>query len=442
MTYAILRDYIKLQRGTTYKGKLLGLPGPVLLGLASIAPDGGFRADSLKTYGGESPEKLLLKPGEVYISLKDVTQSGNLLGAVSRVPKNVPMGRLTQDTVKLIFSNQNISKEYIYWLLRTPQYRAYCRARGTGTTNLNLSREDFLNFPVPDYTPGRRDLVSILEAIEGKIAINQHMNMTLESIASAIFKSWFIDFNPVRAKAEGKQPFGMDEETAALFPSEFEDSELGEIPKGWQFGKIEDMIEIARETINPANFPDEVFYHYSIPAYDNGRKPITERGSGIKSNKGLLIPGCVLLSKLNPETPRSWFPTLDGEYRSICSTEFLVVLPKECITSEYLYSFFSSDEFCRRFLSLVTGTSGSHQRVKREDLGTMDIVLPPMRLISSFTDLANPIYRLAYQNIVQSSTLMGIRDALLPKLLSGELRVSRDQVNNLQARLDAFAPTK
>lgn len=81
-----LGDFVSLQRGTTYKGALLGLPGPVLLGLASIQPNGGFRQGAFKTYGGESPEKITLRSGEIYVSLKDVTQSGDLLGSVARLP--------------------------------------------------------------------------------------------------------------------------------------------------------------------------------------------------------------------------------------------------------------------------------------------------------------------------------------------------------------------
>jgi type I restriction enzyme S subunit len=94
-------DYVALQRGTTYKSRLLDQPGPILLGLATIARNGGFRRDSVRTYGGDSPDKLLVAAGELYVSLKDVTQSADLLGAVARLPKDMPTGRLTQDTVKL-----------------------------------------------------------------------------------------------------------------------------------------------------------------------------------------------------------------------------------------------------------------------------------------------------------------------------------------------------
>jgi len=151
-----LRSFVSLVRGTTYKGELVGQPGPVLLGLASIQADGGFRRGAFRTYGGESPAKITLGPGDIYVSLKDVTQSGDLLGSVARVPRDIPAGRLTQDTVKLQFDGQPIDHDYVYWLLRTPVYRAYCRSHATGTTTLGLARDDFLDFPVLE--PGDEDL--------------------------------------------------------------------------------------------------------------------------------------------------------------------------------------------------------------------------------------------------------------------------------------------
>ena len=157
-----LRDYFTLQRGTTYKNRLLGQDGPVLLGLGSIQRNGGFRADNLRTYGGDCPENLLVRPGELYVSLKDVTQSADLLGAVARLPTDHRPGRLTQDTVKLVPKREDLSFDYIHWLLRTPEYRHYCRARATGTTNLGLPREDFLAFPVPRLTSIRRRIVEAL----------------------------------------------------------------------------------------------------------------------------------------------------------------------------------------------------------------------------------------------------------------------------------------
>src|ERR1700730_7930841 len=119
-----LGNYVSLQRGTTYKGNLVGKPGPALLGLGSIHPGGGFREGDYKTYGGECPPKLLLFPGDLFVSLKGATKDGKMIGSVARVPSSVPSGRLTQDTVKLEFRQQcRDTANFLYWILRTPQYR-------------------------------------------------------------------------------------------------------------------------------------------------------------------------------------------------------------------------------------------------------------------------------------------------------------------------------
>jgi type I restriction enzyme, S subunit len=147
-SYSPLGEFVELVRGTTYKSALKGLQGPYLLGLGSIERNGGFRDEKLTTYGGDSPEKLLLKSGDIFVSLKDVTQSADLLGAVARVPKHILLGRLTQDTVKLEFKSNRPIKEIVFRTLLSPQYRDYCRAHATGTTNLGLAREDFLSYPI------------------------------------------------------------------------------------------------------------------------------------------------------------------------------------------------------------------------------------------------------------------------------------------------------
>lgn len=162
-----LGSFFALQRGTTYKSEFIGLPGPVLLGLSAIRRDGGFRGDSLRTYGGASAEKLILHPGDIFVSLKDVTQSGDLLGSAARVPSTISSGRLTQDTVHLVFSAMIEGlDEFVYWTLRHDSFRAHARAHAIGTTNLSLSRDDFLGYqiavPPPDVLP---KLVAPLRAL-------------------------------------------------------------------------------------------------------------------------------------------------------------------------------------------------------------------------------------------------------------------------------------
>lgn len=207
-----LGDLISIRRGTTYKSALLGRPGPYLLGLASIARNGGFRSDSLKTYGGESPESLLVRPGELFASLKDVTQAADLLGSVARLPHDEQPGRLTQDTVRLDVVSDRVDRDYLYWLLRTPKYREYCRAHATGTTNLGLPRDDFLGFPVRLPSLGeQRRIAEVLGALDDLIDTNNRLIEKSKSLSTTLFSSMLeervqcrlgdiADVNPTKVK--------------------------------------------------------------------------------------------------------------------------------------------------------------------------------------------------------------------------------------------------
>lgn len=313
----VLGDYFTLQRGTTYESKLLGLPGPVLLGLGTIQRNGGFRSDSLRTYGGDSPDKLLVRPGELYVSLKDVTQSADLLGAVARLPRDHAPGRLTQDTVKLEPKNGDVPVDYLYWLMRTPEYRSYCRGCATGTTNLGLSREDFLSFPAAEPTDVQGLLVGTLDSLDDKIELNRRTNETLEAMARAIFKSWFVDFDPVRAKASGELPesicrrLGLTPELLALFPDDFQESELGPIPSGWTVSTIGALAEIVGggtpSTKEPAYWdggehcwvtPKDLS-RLATPVLLTSERRITDAGLA-QIGSGLLPKGTVLLSSRAP----------------------------------------------------------------------------------------------------------------------------------------------
>ncbi|GFO81108.1 MAG: hypothetical protein A49_07350 [Methyloceanibacter sp.] len=197
----------------------------------------------------------------------------------------------------------------------------------------------FLPFPSFDE---QRAIARVLGVLDDKIELNRRMNRTLEDLARAMFKSWFVDFDPVIAKAAGKKPVGMSAQTAALFPDRFQDSPLGPIPKGWRLGSIDSLCSLHRDQLDPAESPGEPFAHFSIPAFDNGREAVTEMGSAIKSGKLVIPDGSVMLSKLNPHVPRVWLPDDSIRRRRIASTEFLVCLPRCGITRSYLYEQFAA----------------------------------------------------------------------------------------------------
>lgn len=402
---ACLGDYVALHRGNTYKSALLGQPGPVLLGLASIRRNGGFRSDSLKTYGGESAEKIILRPGDIYVSLKDVTQSADLLGAVSRVPSGIPLGRLTQDTVKLEFKSNEVPSSYIYWLLRTPIYREYCSARRMGTTNLSLSRKDFLAFPVPALTEDALNLIHLLEAIESKITLLRESNANLEAIAQALFNSWFVDFEPVRAKAEGRDFEGVPPEVVDLFPSEFEESELGAIPRGWKVRRWGDIASLEygkalrgyRESVG------------SIPVYG------TNGFIGFHDEAHCSHPGIVIGRK--------------GAYRGVhfspvpfCAidTAFFMESREEL---SWRWAFYELLRF-----NLNAMDSGSAiPSTDRNLFHRIPVCVPPLCVQKAFENLLSACWEKQQSNIRESNSLGEIRDTLLPRLMSGKLRVPQSQ---------------
>jgi type I restriction enzyme S subunit len=295
--------------------------------------------------------------------------------------------------------------KYLYYVITSNAFSnahfAYKSGSVQGYTNIPTIKR--LPIPTPSL-PEQRAIAHILGTLDDKIELNRKMNETLEAMAQALFKNWFVDFEPFRNQ-------GM------------EDSSLGQIPRGWRVGKISELTFLSREGVNPSDCPDEMFDHHSIPAFDEEHLPKAEIGKDILSNKFLVPSNAVLLSKLNPRFPRVWLTSFSSSRRSLCSTEFLVALPLPGVSREYLYSLFCSRQFLEIFSTLVTGTSGSHQRVKPDYLLTMDTVVPNGDTIARFSNVSKPLHARVAQNLEESQTLASIRDTLLPKLLSGEIRV-------------------
>lgn len=290
------------------------------------------------------------------------------------------------------------------------------------TVQATLNLREIKNLPLPWPPKATRDTIAEFgRALDAKIELNRRMNATLEAMARALFQNWFVDFDPVRAKLDGRQPPGLDSATAALFPDSFQDSDLGRIPRGWKSGKVSELATFSRGSVDPGEHPHELFDHYSLPAFDEGQTPRKDLGTDIMSNKLLVSQDSVLLSKLNPHIPRIWLPDLREQHRAVCSTEFLVVTPSLGRSREYLYSLFRSDTFSSIYGTMVTGTTGSHQRIRAESVLNMSIVVPPLETARAFTGFVRPMFARVAANIRESRSLATLRDTLLPKLLSGEL---------------------
>lgn len=296
----------------------------------------------------------------------------------------------------------------------------------SGSAIPSTSRSDFyaLSVKVPPINEQRRiaDVLGLLDARRETLVAE---NGTLESIAQAVFKSWFIDFDPVHAKAAGAQPEGMDAETAALFPSGFEDSELGSIPKGWAIDTIGNVIDTVSGTTpstrNPEFWqPDEYWWAtpkdlsgLSSPVLIKTERRISEAGLA-RISSGLLPKGTLLMSS---RAPIGYLAI--AQVPTAINQGFIGMLPGETLTPEYMLF------WCRLNMeTIVQHANGStFLEISRSSFRRIQIVVPSAPLVSKFTEIAALLLQRIAENERYVRTLAELRDTLLPRLVSGKLRI-------------------
>jgi len=331
----------------------------------------------------------------------------------------------------LLRPKRDVDGKYLFYALRSNFVRHQIFwNEGTGSTVSNVRIPILEALKIPRLGSSEKSIGNLLGALDDKIDLNHRMNLTLEAMARAIFKDWFVDFSPTRAKMEGRTPY-YTPEVWRLFPDRLDDEGK---PEGWQFSPLGAVARHMRATISPSLSPEELFDHYSIPAFDSGQSPVREFGNGILSNKTIIPTGAVLLSKLNPEISRVWLVDVDATVRSICSTEFLVLLPSVPSDRAMLYCLLTERAFKQRLEGMVTGTSRSHQRVVPDAVLAVDVVIAPRPVMDAFHSVVSPMLSQVLANRAESRTLARTRDLFLPKLMSGEIHV-KDAAKIAQAAL-------
>ena len=350
---------------------------------------------------------------------------------VNEVPVCVAQRPMTfNQDVKALRAKSNVTSQYLPYLLLGNKQRllSLVDLAGHGTGRLNSDELKALDVVFPAPTK-QCDIAQVLGTLDDKIDLNRRMNETLEAMASNLFKSWFVDFDPARAKMEGRD-IGLSQDIADLFPDAMMDSAVGSIPKGWSVFRLDQLADHHTRSVAPNGFPELEFEHFSIPAHDTGRIPAIETGGAIKSNKTVVPSDSVLLSKLNPEIQRVWVPDLSSGRHQVSSTEFLVFTPRHPATRSLLFSLFTNTNFQAMLRCMVTGTSKSHQRVPPRALKQQEVLCGTTELFSRFDEQTAPLLAQTIRNRAESHTLATLRDELLPKLISGEIRLR--MVENLE----------
>lgn len=324
----------------------------------------------------------------------------------------------------IVTGNHLANARYLGYALNAMDISGYLS--GSTMPKLTQGNMDRIEVSLPPK-PVQDAIVDVVMSLDGKTDLNSRMNRTLEKMAVAIFKSWFIDFDPVRAKAAGRDP-GLPQDIADLFADSFEDSELGEIPKGWELGPLTKIATLQTKTVHPGERPETLWEHYSIPAFDEGRVPKWERGSTIKSGKYSVPRGSVLASKLNPQFPRVWLPEISDAAVAICSSEFMPFVPIDERWRPFLYELIKSPRVQEEIRTRVSGSTGSRQRAKPKDIAVMPVIVPGPKTITAFCGVVDRLHGKLMACRRNSLSLAGARDRLLPKLISGEIQIRQSEI--------------
>jgi type I restriction enzyme, S subunit len=303
--------------------------------------------------------------------------------------------------------------KYLFYTLKT--FDLASLNVGSAVPSLTTEVLNEVLVSIPDL-PTQTAIAEILSSLDDKIELNNKINQELENLAQTLFKQWFIDFEFPNENGEPYKSSG----------GEMVDSELGEIPKGWEVSNLNQIARLVKKNIKPFENPDTLYFHYSLPEFDSGKNPSIDLGSTILSSKYEVSEHSILVSKLNPRIPRIW-TIINPESNSICSTEFQVLKPTKVVFFPFVNYLCKSEIYLSSLQSKVTGTSSSHQRVNPLDIINYEVVLPQIELIDKFFHSTYDFIQKIEKNIQENIQLANLRDTLLPKLISGELEVSQAQ---------------
>lgn len=290
--------------------------------------------------------------------------------------------------------------------------------------------KDFRRAPIPIPPIEVQDnIAGILGALDDKIELNRKMNETLEQMAKALFRSWFVDFDPVHAKAAGRQPAGMDRATADLFPDSFVDSELGKLPKGWEISTLGEDVTVTRGcSYKSEDLASSSTAMVTLKSFKRGGG---YRHDGLKSYTGAYKPAQVVhagelvvsytdVTQAAELIGRPAIVSTTPDFKQlVISQDVSVVRPKNSTPISYLYGLMMEESFRAHTYAHSTGTTVLH--LSSTALPSFKFIKPKTELLAAFDKTAANLLRLADENHQQSRLLSATRDALLPKLLSGAL---------------------
>ena len=418
-------EIIDGDRGKNYpkQSEFSGLGKCLFLNTGNVTTQ-GFNFTACQFISAEKDQAL--RKGKLSRQDLIMTTRGTV-GNVAYYSENVSFDHIRINSGMVIFRPDicKILPRFLYQFLRSSLFKTQVAALQTGSAQPQLPIRDIsrIEVPIPPLKE-QKAIGHILGTLDDKIELNRGMNETLEATARAIFKSWFVDFDPVRAKLNGQKPPAMDEKTAALFPDEFEESELGKIPKGWPICSLDSLGKITTgktpSTKVDRNYGGKV--PFLTPSDMDSRAVIstTKRyltDQGVEIVRSAKVPtGAISVSCIGSDMGK------------------VVMTGQDCVTNQQINSIVVNEQVHREYLFFNLrgrkdeirnlGSGGSAVPILNKGaFSRVTVLLPPQSILGAYHRLAQPMVSLISANIQEIESLAGTRDTLLPKLLSGELPV-------------------
>jgi type I restriction enzyme S subunit len=379
-----------------------------------------------ETVSSRMPE-FLLKAGDIVFGRK---------GAVERSAQVQPDEDgyfLGSDGIRIRLNVDECDPKFISYQLQTTAHRSWMIQHAAGTTMPSLNEGIIRRIPIVlKPLAEQKAIAAVLGALDDKIELNRRMNATLEAMARALFQSWFVDFDPVRAKLDGRPPAALDPATAALFPDSFQDSEVGRIPAGWTVRSLSEVIDLGSGVPYEAKFKGEsglpMITLGCVSFHDRFQdKGLTYYSGSYKESHVVQTDDLVVASHdVTQERKQLGSPAMVPRWLKgstiLAATNLYVVRNNSKFPNQYLYQLFRAEGFRQQMVASAKGTAILF--ISKDSILRHRLAWPSEELASRFSAEAEALYSQYAINAAQSRTLATLRDTLLPKLLSGELSVA------------------
>ena len=412
-----------LQIGDGYRAKMEELTGtgyPFLRGDCLLDRD--IRVDESERFHESLTPKLTAKISRAGDTV--VTTKGNSTGRAAYVREELPTFVYSPHlSFWRSLDQEKLHPGFLCEWAHGPEFIGQLNGMKDSTDmapylSLTDQRRLEITIPLPDE---QRGVARVLGALDDKIELNRRMNRTLEELAAALFRSWFVDFDLVVAKAAGRQSSNLRPELAALFPAHWQDSELSEIPKGWRVAKLSAVASVNSRKL-PRNYPHAEIEYLDISSVSegviNGTTRLARTSAPSRAQR-LVVHGDTIWSCVRPNR-RSFALIQDPPENMVVSTGFATLTPT-CESAAFIYTATTTEDFTDYLTAHAEGSA--YPAVRPDAFENAPLVIPPPDVLKEFEKIVAPWLAQVAHNVRESRTLAALRDTLLPKLLSGELRV-------------------